>query len=376
MITAGRPDDLTLANWDLGGSVSAWSYRHADQLFWTQPLTPGLPSIEDDHGPRTAIPDTLGDQLSSGLVSAITIRAGGRTVFRWPDEPTGRHLLMSVSKIFASVAIGLLADRGDLEYDRSVRDYLPELGVQWQPCQVRHVLDMTSGVECAEVGDPGAYLDPDHPFYRFEASLGWRPAVVATSPYDLVRSYRRSGVPGTRYAYTSVNTFLLAWMIERVTGLDYPRALQTLIWEELALGQDAAICVSSSGTAVAHGGLMMTVDDLARFGTLFIPSTPQPAHSLIIPDSYLTMLREPRNELVADTVRWPEGAHPAGQWNLIHADGDLFKSGFGGQGLYVSPANEVVIAFTGIPDSQGHTNRLASSCRSVAQAIGRQDDSF
>ena len=46
---------------------------------------------------------------------------------------------------------------------------------------------MASGIDCREIDVPGAYDDPGHPFYRFEASLGWRPAVDGTvpSPYEL-----------------------------------------------------------------------------------------------------------------------------------------------------------------------------------------------
>jgi hypothetical protein len=64
---------------------------------------------------------------------------------------------------------------------------------------------------------------------------------------------------------------------------------------------------------------------------------------------------------------WPGGAHPAGQWNLVYPDGDMFKSGFGGQGLYVSAARDVVIAFLGVPDDHGRTNELGQLCREIAR---------
>jgi CubicO group peptidase (beta-lactamase class C family) len=65
---------------------------------------------------------------------------------------------MSVSKVVASLAVGLLEAAAKLAYESSVRDYLPELSEQWNPCTVSDVLDMASGVQCPEVGDPGAYL--------------------------------------------------------------------------------------------------------------------------------------------------------------------------------------------------------------------------
>lgn len=165
MNSSARPADLKLANWDLGGPVSEWSYRHTDKLFPTVRLVPPTTASASPQPIETDAPPELVGDLESGRVHGITILAGSQAVFRWPDEPAGPHLLMSVSKVFVSLAIGILADQRDLDYRNPVREYLPELGEQWEPCLVQHLLDMTSGVDCPEVGDPGAYSDPEHPFY-------------------------------------------------------------------------------------------------------------------------------------------------------------------------------------------------------------------
>ena len=57
------------------------------------------------------------------------------------------------------------------------------------------------------------------------------------------------------------------------------------------------------------------------------------------------------------------------QWDFVMADGDLFKGGFGGQGLYVSPARDLVIAFTGTPSQDGSVNLLRGYSRRLAAAI-------
>jgi CubicO group peptidase (beta-lactamase class C family) len=242
-----RPVRVGLSNWDLGGAPSEWAYRHADRLFKTAALVPGhaprpLPRFDDhrlEDVPLYTSPGTtrLRDHLHTGLVSALTILSGGCVIYRWDDGRSRRHLLMSVSKVVASLAVGLVEAAGKLAYDSSVRDYRPELSEQWNPCTVSDVLDMASGVQCPEVGDPGAYLDPSHPFYQFEASLGWRDTGAEHStPYELVTRFARTGKPGTRYEYTSVNTFLLSWLVERVTGLPYAEALRSLIWDHTLSG--------------------------------------------------------------------------------------------------------------------------------------------
>ncbi|MGH9321784.1 MAG: hypothetical protein ACRD21_27175 [Vicinamibacteria bacterium] len=42
-----------------------------------------------------------------------------------------------------------------------------------------------------------------------------------------------------------------------------------------------------------------------------------------------------------------EVRHATYQWDRVYRDGSFFKGGFGGQGLYVSPERDVVIAYFG-----------------------------
>ncbi|MFZ2016817.1 MAG: serine hydrolase domain-containing protein [Nocardioides sp.] len=363
-----RPEELTLSNWDLGGPISAWSYAHADQLFPTLPLFPGRAPVGLAGSSRT-VPAAVVRELESGLVESAVVLLHGQVAHSGPSVAGRPRLLMSVTKVIASLIIGILADRGDVDYDQPIGRYVARLGPQWEGCRLVDVLDMASGVVCPEVGDPGSYLDPQHPFFQFEASLGWRPATKADSPFDLVSSYDRVGEPGAELAYTSVNTFLLAWVVETVTDLSYIEAVQQLVWDQLALTDRAAWTVNHSGTAVAHGGLIMTTEDLARLATVFTPSGRALGHGLAVPASYTDMLHEPRN---LRTPWTPEGAWPAGQWNWITPDGDMFKSGFGGQGVFISPSRDIVIAFTGTPGIGGTTNRLGELCQDWASSLAQQ----
>lgn len=316
-----RPGGLDLTNWDLGAPRSRWSYRHAEELFRTEPLVAGSrpePTAVAAGGDRlleisVTTPDgrrSVADEILTGLVSGLHVLVGGRPVLHWDDGVGGRHLWMSVSKVVTSLIIGLLADQDLISYEDPVLEHLPELGPQWQGCRVLDVVDMASGVRCPEVGDPAAYTDPQHPFYRFEASLGWRPADEPTSPYDLVIGFGRTGRPGSTYQYTSVNTFVLAWLIERVTGLTYVTAAQRLLWDQLALDGPAAMCVNRQGVAVSYGGLIMSLDDLARLGTVWTPSSTATGHRVTTPASHLAMITSLRPHLAPQSIAWPHGAHP------------------------------------------------------------------
>ena len=58
--------------------------------------------------------------------------------------------------------------------------------------------------------------------------------------------------------------------------------------------------------------------------------------------------------------------HNSYQWDFVMDDGDFFKGGFAGQGLYISPSRNVVMVFFGTGDS----STLATSA-ALARAIAK-----
>ncbi len=387
--TAARPSDVTLANWDLGGEPSAWTYLHAGELLGSTEiptLGPEAP-LASAEAPEAAgflvEPGvTLDEYVAHGPVSGIVVVRRGTVVYeRYPRmAPDDRHLLMSVSKVFASVLIGMLEERGAIDLRSAVDAIIPGLeGSGWDGVPVRDVLDMASGIGCLEDA-PGAYSDPGHPFYRFEASLGWRPAHSPATTYAYVAGLPSHRPHGEVFEYTSVNTFVLSWLVERVTGTSYAEMLRREIWSRAGFEAPAQLCSSPAGAPASHGGLSMRLRDLARFGMLFTPSAGRVTSAQIITAAHLRRIHAgARREL----HREPAGAQPeevasafggerppaSRQWDLAIDDGDLFKGGFGGQGLYISPARDVVVAFAGTPLPDGSSNRLRWMSRPLALAL-------
>src|SRR6266542_1486879 len=236
--TDPAPAGLTLANWDLGGEPSAWAYLHAGDLFPHVEIPPvrpvaRLPVAESGEVAKFAVEAglTLDEYVGTAPVSGIVIVHRGRTAYeRYPRmRPEDRHLLMSVTKLFPAVLVGILERRGMVDLGQPVDAVIGELaGAGWAGVPIGDILSMASGTDCLEVDDPAAYTDPDHPFSRFEASLGWRPARgAAPSTYDLVAALPARRPPGEAYEYTSVNTFVLSWLVERLTGLGFAEVVAT-----------------------------------------------------------------------------------------------------------------------------------------------------
>lgn len=392
-MSGSRPPGVTLSNWDLGGEPSAWAYLHAGDL---------LPSVEIPPGPRPAVLEravleraeaaevarfpvrpgvSLDEYVATGPVSGMVVVRGGRIVFeRYPRmRPDDRHLLMSVTKAVTSALVGILELRGALDLGQPAEAVIGELaGTAWAGIAIRDVLGMATGIDCLEIDVPGAYDDPAHPFYRFEATLGWRPPPDGPlpTPYEFVAALPSRRPPGAVYEYTGVNTFVLSWLIERLTGLAFADALGREIWSAGGFEAPALLCGSVAGAPGSHGGLCTTLRDLARFGMLFTPSAGSPVITaehvrLIQAGARPDLRRASRDQPEYITAAYGSGLPPASrQWDFAMADGDLFKGGFGGQGLYVSPGRDLVIAFAGTPLPDGSANLLRWFSRRLALAIG------
>ena len=118
--------------------------------------------------------------------------------------------LGSVGKQFTSMAIMILADRGELGFDNPVTAWVPELG-RFPGIRVHHLLQHTSGL-------PDYYDLPDETFAEVAGSDG---DPVLTNA-DVITLYESWGEPlfepGERYLYSNTGFTLLAVVVERVTG--------------------------------------------------------------------------------------------------------------------------------------------------------------
>ncbi|MEV0313592.1 serine hydrolase domain-containing protein [Nonomuraea fuscirosea] len=171
----------------------------------------------------------------------------------WAPYSAGRpHLLYSLTKSFTSIAVGLAIADGLLSLDDRVVDVLPEhvpadVSEQGRRLTVHHLLSMTTG--------------------HVEDSLqeAWR-----LEPSDLVKGFLRVRFPepeGTRHAYDNATTFVLARMVERVTGRGLPELLDERLFQPMGVGHAEWDRVAS-GAAFGFHGLHLTTEAVAAFGEL------------------------------------------------------------------------------------------------------------
>ncbi len=360
---------VNVQNWDDGGELTHFAYLHTSEVFLTADIhrkssvstleeapnpAVGAYVVKTENGRKVTLAEYIA--ADSGIDGFIVLHHG-RVVYeaylRMLSED--KHLLMSVSKAFVGTAVGILEDRGKIDIHRSINDYVPALkGTAWEGITVRDILEMASGME----GANESYTDPANKHYQYEASLGWQPkttempeSVREEDTYRYLASLKRLHNPGETWAYTSVNTAILGWLLEEVTGKSLAEVLSDEIWAPMAAEADAQIVVNNKGVAAAHGGMVTTLRDLARFGLLFTPSWNKTTHTKIISEKFLRrIVTDGRTDLVKTWVFGPRPDwldHVAYQWDAVTKTGKFFKGGFGGQILFIAPQKDVVVVHFG-----------------------------
>lgn len=379
----------TIDNWDEGGPLMRYVFLNMSE-FWNH-------SIIDRGGPVRILPAnpradvasfmtttkrgdmTLDDYVNDSTVNAALMLHRGKIVYEsYPRMlPQDKHNYMSVSKPFAATLVAMLEDRELIDVGKPIEGYLPKLkGSGWQGVTVVDILDMASGIGCLE-DEEGAYFDPRTCYYHYEASLGWLGPTDQTldDPYEYLASLESHRPAGEAFEYTSPNTFVLGWLIEEVTGRTLVDLLSEQIWQPMGAESDAIITAPKRGIPIIHGGISSTLRDLARFGLLFTPSG-RGGSKPLVSDAYLGKIQSGGRPAIFNaaredspqTVDGEAPLHNSYQWDFVMQDGDFFKGGYGGQGLYVSPSRDLVICFFGTFDEHREGHEMTRIARQLAKS--------
>src|SRR5262245_22483402 len=196
------------------------------------------------------------EERSVELHSIMVVRHGHVVAEGWwaPYSAERPHLLYSLTKSFTSVAVGLAIADGLLSLDDRVVDVLPDrvpadVSEQGRRITVHHLLSMTAG----------------HP--TDSLAEAWQ-----LEPHDLVKGFLRvpfTEAEGTRHTYDNATTYILARMVERVTGRDLPGLLDDRLFKPMGVDHAEWDRVAS-GAAFGFHGLHLTTEAVAAFGELLL----------------------------------------------------------------------------------------------------------
>lgn len=288
-----------------------------------------------------SLPDTYTDGI-------LVLHRGQRVYERYFGALQAHvpHCCFSITKSYAATLCASLVHEGALDEQQRIPHWLPEMrGTAYEDATLRQVMDMQIGVAYSEL-----YADPKANIWDYSRAGGLRPRPPGYagpgSFYEYLQTLRPEGRHGEAFAYKTVNTELMAWVMKRVTGQPFAQMLSDRLWAPLGCEQDGYLTVDPIGVPMGGGGLSASLRDLARFGELMRRGGEWNGRQLV-PEAVVADIRkgsDPAKFAKAGYTLLP-GYSYRSMWWVTHNEHGAFEGrGIHGQRLYVAPAAELVVA--------------------------------
>lgn len=290
---------------------------------------------------------SLNDYVQQVEVNGLIIIHKGKIVFEgYPRMfPTDLHITMLITQVFVSTSIAILENKGLIDNRKPIDYYFDVLkNSGWEGVPVIDILNMSSGIEWALTN-------------KFEVGFD---QIIDLATLKSVKS------SGTEYQFSNADAAILTLLVEKVSGLTFRDFLEQEIWKKIGAENSALLGINKNGTSISYAaGMSTTLRDLARFGLAFTPSGRKDGNP-IISDAHLTKIRDV-NKNLKRSKNVEDMKYSSYQWD-VYDDGDLYKGAHGGQGLYISPSKDLVIAFFGTANTDRESNQLHIISRQLAKS--------
>ena len=277
------------------------------------------------------------DSAKLELHSLMVVRHGSVIAEGWwnPYSAELPHMLFSLSKSFTSSAVGMAVTEGRLSIDDAVISFFPdkvldEISDNLAAMTVRDLLIMGTG-------------------HSEEVNL-W------ASDGDWVRAFLAHPVPhrpGSHFLYNTPATYVLAAIIEKLTGESLIDYLAPRLFEPLGI-ENPTWMRCPHGVCTGGYGLSIRTEDIAKFGQLYLQKGQWEGRQLIEPVWIEAATSKQISNGDDPTRDWTQG-YGYQFWMARH--GAYRGDGAFGQYCIVMPAQDAVVAITaGLGDMQSVLN--------------------
>jgi CubicO group peptidase (beta-lactamase class C family) len=195
---------------------------------------------------------------------------------------------------------------------------------------IRQILQMRSGVDYEErydFGHPGvAASNHEHALVENVARFA-----------DAARSIKRKNAPGSVWEYKTLDTAVLGWLIERVSGGSTVAAYTAQrLWEPLGAEANGFYIMDGppgAGREFSGAGFNATLRDFARIGQMVLNGGEANGHRIV------------SSQWLTESTRPTGGPGPGYgyQWWMGQRPGSFQALGLQGQYIYIDPASRTVI---------------------------------
>jgi len=273
---------------------------------------------------------------------------------------------MSVSKSFTSALVGIAIGDGLIaSVNDPITKYVPFLrdsGYKGVP--IRHILEMSSGIDFTE-----EYDDQESDIMQMVGAVS-----LGTPIKDYAAALPAAQRSGKKFNYASIDTNILGFLIEAVTGKSPAQYLEEKIWGPLGMESNAYWNLDNTGTVLTFMGLNATARDYAKFGRLYMNNGYANGQQIVPPFWVRESLRPDKCYLRLKNHYWKGWTIGYGyQWWIPKGrNGEFMAIGVWGQYIYVNPAHNLIIVKTSAdPGFDTRDMESLAAFRAVADYLGR-----
>lgn len=258
---------------------------------------------------------------------------------------TGKHAAMSMTKSMTGLLAEILVAEGRLDETAQVDSIIPELkNSGFGSATVRQIMDMTTALNYSE-----DYSDPKADIWVYSKAASPLPKPETyegpNGYFEYLRTVKQNGKHGEAFAYKTINSDALGWIVSRVTGKDITDLLSDRIWSKMGAEQDGYMTVDAKGTPFAGGGLSAGLRDLGRIGLLMLNGG-EINDRRLFPKKVVETIRSGGSKDAFDKAGYKTlkgGSYRSMWWVLHNKHGAYAARGVHGQTIYVDPTAEMVI---------------------------------
>lgn len=167
-----------------------------------------------------------------------------------PFCKTDKHRMYSQTKSYVGLAVRLLAEDGIIDLDDPIIKYFPEklpetIHPYLEILTIRNMLMMQT-----------CFID--HGKNWFTSNTDDR--------VKLYFSQNPSNMPGTQYSYDSMGSFIMAALVEKMTGKIFLDYLREKCLDEIGFSKDAYCLKCPGGYSWGDSALICTPEDMLKYG--------------------------------------------------------------------------------------------------------------
>ncbi|MEP6790963.1 MAG: serine hydrolase [Ramlibacter sp.] len=353
------PDKVVRLGTVLKYPNARWAFHHMRELGPTTAVWRGvaaasaLPAaarlladiaFEDDKGNKLTLAEWQRNTYTDGLL----VLHNGKVVYENTYAGMGvqqPHAMWSMTKSFTGLIATAFVKEGLIDPQALVSAYLPELkDSAWGDATVQQTLDMTTSVQYRE-----NFSDPSSGLFQYLFAAGLLPAPPAyagprTLP-DYLKTLKKDGEHGAGFIYKTVDTEVIGWLLERVSGKSFATLLSERIWVPIGAQEDAYVWTDPAGSQVRSVGMNASLRDLGRVGEMMRQGGRFNGRQ-VLPASVVAEIRKGADaekfRLSGQAARYGYSYH--NQWWIPHdAAGTFEMKGLFGQHMHINPAAGLVI---------------------------------